>query len=370
MRSAKAWRQKSCLTMDDSWTGRRVCVTGGSGFLGLHLVRLLQARGARVRTFGLPPRADHPLLQLRDVEHQFGDILDRAAVGRALADCDTVFHTAGLVAVWGPALARMHAVHVEGTQNVLMALAPGARLVHTSSVVAVGAARDGAARDSTVLDEDSAFNLQGLRVDYVHAKRAAEEIALGGAAAGRDVVIVNPGYLLGPEDHEGSVMGRFCLRVWKGRTVLAPPGGLNVVDVRDVALGHLQAATRGQAGRRYILGNENVSLRELVGRLSAVAGLRPRGLPRVPCWLMHCFAGISEVRGWWRGREPYPSFQHARMNRFSWHYRSDRARRELGYLPRPLAETLRDAYEWHFDQDPWRLRRFNRWWMRPGRAAA
>jgi dihydroflavonol-4-reductase len=351
--------------MDRFWHGRRVCVTGGAGFLGFHLVGLLRKRGARVRTFGLQARPDHPLLQIGDVEHRFGDVLDAQAVRRALADCEVVFHTAGLVAVWGPALAKMRAVHVEGTRNVLAAAAPQARVVHTSSVVAVGASRAG-----SPLDEDSPFNLRELRVDYVQAKREAEEAALAAAAAGQQVVVVNPGHLLGPQDHEGSVMGRFCLRVWKGRTIMAPPGALNVVDVRDVALGHLLAAERGQPGRRYILGSDNVTLAELVRRLAAVAQLQPRWLPRAPHWLMSGVAGLCEARSWWTQREPYPSFQHARLNRFQWYYRSDRARRELGYTTRPLDETLADAYRWHSQQHPWTLRALNRWWMRPSGQAA
>jgi len=351
--------------MDSFWHGRRVCVTGGGGFLGYHLVQLLRERDANVRTFGLPPRVDHPLLRLGDVANHFGDVLDSVAVGRALRDCEFVFHTAGLVAVWGPALAKMHAVHREGTRNVIAAAGPDTRIIHTSSVVAVGASHDGVR-----LDEDVPFNLRNLRVDYVHAKRGAEEIALAAAGQGRDVVVVNPGYLLGPEDYEGSVMGRICLRTWKGRMLMAPPGGLNFVDVRDVALGHLMAAERGQRGRRYILGNENLAVAEFMRRLATVAELRPRWLPRAPYWFVNLCAGLGEARGCWTGREPYPSRQQTRMNRFFWHYRSDRARQELGYAPRPLEETLRDAYRWHFEQKPWALRRLNRWWMRPARGAA
>jgi dihydroflavonol-4-reductase len=259
----------------------------------------------------------------------------------------------------------MHAVHLDGTRNVVAAAGPDVRIVHTSSVVAVGAGRDAAP-----LDEEAPFNLRDLRVAYVHAKRGAEEIALAATHHGRDVVVVNPGYLLGPEDYEGSVMGRICLRTWKGRMLMAPPGGLNFVDVRDVALGHLLAAQHGRRGRRYILGNENLTVVEFMRRLAAVADLRPRWLPRAPYWFVNLCAGLGEARGWWTRREPYPSLQQTRMNGFYWHYRSDRARRELGYAPRPLEETLRDAYRWHFEQNPWTLRRLNRWWMRPATGAA
>ncbi len=349
--------------MSAYWNHRRVCVTGGSGFLAFHLVQQLRELGARVRVFGFAPRPDHPLHQWRDVESVVGDVLDRDAVQRAVGDCEVVFHTAGLVAVWGPALAKMHAVHVEGTRNVV-ASAPHATIVHTSSIVAVGAGRRG-----EVLDEDSPFNLDGLPIDYVQAKRNAEQVALDAAHAGQRVIVTNPGYLLGPDDLEPSVMGRFCARVWKGRVPIAPPGGFNLVDVRDVARGHLLAAERGQSGRRYILGGENWTMKEFILRLAKVAGHRPRVVPTLPNWLLGLFASLGEKRSTWTGKEPYPSYQQARLNRFQWFYRSDRAVHELGYEPRPLDETLADAHRWHGEHGLGALRGFNRWWLRPRSAA-
>src|SRR5262249_27943337 len=154
-----------------------------------------------------------------------------------------------------------------------------ARIVHTSSIVAVGASRSG-----RVLDEESPFNLARLRVAYVQAKRGAECVALEEAARGRQVVVVNPGYMVGPEDYEPSVMGRLCARFWRGRILMSPPGGYDLVDVRDVAAGHLLAAERGQVGRRYILGGENHTLREFMHLLARIADWRPRGLPTMPAW--------------------------------------------------------------------------------------
>jgi dihydroflavonol-4-reductase len=178
-------------------------------------------------------------------------------------------------------------------------------------------------------------------------------------------VVANPGYLIGPEDHGGSDMGRFCVRFWKGRIPLAPPGGMNLVDVRDVAKGHLLAAQRGQSGRRYILGGEDRSTADFLADLARAANLRPRALPRVPLWTMTAVAALSELRGWLLHKEPYPSFQHVRLNRFFWYARSDRAAQELGYRSRPLETCLRDTYRWHRDRDALRLRGINRWWMRP-----
>jgi dihydroflavonol-4-reductase len=326
----------------DFWAGKRVCVTGGTGFLGYHLVRQLLNLRARVTVLALPPAADHPIRSQPHLAAVFGDICDLATVRRAVAGSELVFHTAGLVSAWGPALARMHAIHVEGTRNVLEALPLWARLVHTSSVVAVGASRTG-----EPLTEQSPFNLQRLRVAYVAAKRAAEELALDAAAHGRDVVVTNPGYLLGPEDLERSVMGRFCVRFWKGRVPFAPPGGLSLVDVRDVARGHLLSAERGRAGRRYILTGENQTFATFLARLAEAGGLRPRVRLTLPCWTLALLAGLAEGRAWLTGREPYPSSQHARMNRYFWFYHSERAAAELEYQARPLADTLADTHAWY-----------------------
>jgi dihydroflavonol-4-reductase len=343
------------------WGGKRVCVTGGSGFLGYHLVRQLLDLQARVRVLALPPHPTHPLLRETKVETVVGDVRDAEMVRRAVGDCDVVFHTAGVVAVWGAALERMYSVHVTGTRNVLAAVRRSSRLVHTSSIVAVGASIS-----PEPLAEDSPFNLHDLRVDYVHAKRAAEMIALQ-AACPRFVVVANPGYLVGPEDYEHSVMGRLCIRFWQGRMPLAPPGGLNLVDVRDVARGHLLAAEHGQPGRRYILGGENLVLREFVALLARVVGLQPRALPAVHWWALGALAALSECRAWLTNKEPYPSFQHVRMNRYYWFCRSDRAACELGFRARPLAESLGDTYRWCLEQGLLKLRGWNRWWMRPSK---
>jgi dihydroflavonol-4-reductase len=263
----------------DSWAGRPVCVTGGTGFLGLHLVRQLLGRGARVTVLALPPRPDHQARRLAGVRMVFGDVRDAAAVHEAVTGCSVVFHTAGVVAVSGPALAHMFAVHTDGTRNVLSAAAPGARIVHTTSVVAIGPAVG-----RRPVAEDSPFTLANRRLPYVAAKRAAEELALAAAAAGRDVVIVNPTYLVGPEDYDGSLMGRFCHRFWRGRMQLVSPGGVNVVDVRDAAAGHVLAAERGRAGRRYILGGTDQTYAALAAELARAAGLRPRTTAAAPRW--------------------------------------------------------------------------------------
>ena len=323
------------------WAGKRVGITGGAGFLGWQLTRLLLPVARLVRVFGLRPASEQLNRAIQSIDCVFGDVRDAAAMSRTLGDCDVIFHTAGTVGVWGRALEAMHEIHRDGTRNALNALAPHARLVHTSSVVAVGATTHGA-----ILDESSPFELHDLKVDYVHAKRAAEEVAIEGAAR-RDIVVVNPGYLLGPDDFEASVMGRLCLRCWRGKMPMIPPGGLNFVDVRDVAMGHVLAAERSERGRRYILGGDNLSMPDFVRALALVRGQAPRWWPRMPGWLYTTVAAFAELRSRIVQREPYPSFQHVRMSRYLWYYTSDRARRELGYDPRPLARTLEDTHRWY-----------------------
>jgi dihydroflavonol-4-reductase len=322
------------------WSGKQVGVTGGSGFLGWHVVQQLVSLGAKVRVLGLSPRRKHPLLRTTDVELIMGDVRDPVAVRSLATNSEVIFHIAGPVAVWGPALRRMREIHFEGTLAVLSAAHATCRVVHTSSVVAVGATRSG-----EPLTEESPFELATLRVDYVHAKREAEDLALDAARRGQWVCVVNPAYLVGPEDFEPSVMGRLCRRFWKGRLLVAPQGGINLVDVRDVARGHILAAEHGQPGRRYILGGENRTLPDLFGMLSRIGG-KTRLPFSLPWWILAVAAGLAECRASLLQREPYPGLQHVRLNRYCWYFSSERAQREIGYHYRPLAETLRDTFAW------------------------
>lgn len=323
------------------WARKRVCVTGGTGFLGWQIVRELLPLTRHVRILGLPPQSRALMRELQTHDCVFGDVRDAEAVGFALRGCDIVFHAAGPVAVWGSALPQMHAIHVAGTQRVLHALPAGARLVHTSSVVAIGASAD-----EEILTETSRFNLQRLRVDYVHAKKAAEEIVLDAVVRGADIVIANPAYLIGPEDEEGSIMGRFCSRFWRGHVPLIPPGGLNFVDVRDVARGHLLAAERGRRGTRYILGGENRTMRDFTACLAEVGGMAPRRRVSLPPLVQTGLAYLAECRAALVRREPYPSRQYARLSRYRWYYSSQRAHTELGYCARPMRDSLADAHRW------------------------
>jgi dihydroflavonol-4-reductase len=275
----------------------------------------------------------------------FGDIRDPQSVRDAVRDCDTVFHTAGPVGV-GPSLtAFMVEVHEGGTRNVLVAADRGARVIHTSSLVAVGSAVKG-----QPVTEETPFNLDRSPLPYVHAKRAAEVLALEAAGRGQDVVVVNPAYLVGPDDHERSAMGEVCHRFWRGRLPFAPPGGFNLVDVRDVAEGHILAAERGISGRRYLLGGEDHTFHSFLRLLSDAADRQRRWIPRVGRFGFGLLALVAELRARLLGKSPHPSWGDYHLNRHQWFCSSERARRELGFVARPLRESLRDTHRWYEEQ--------------------
>ena len=338
--------------MSAFWAGKRVVVTGGTGFLGQHLVQQLRQVGAVVSVLDLHPGP------WDDVPTHICNVLDEAGVRRVIAGSEIVFHTAGTVAIWGKGLQTMHLIHCQGTRNVLKA-ARFARVVHTSSLVAVGASRD-----TTPVTEDTPFNLGDIGIAYITAKRAAEEIALQAAGQGQDVVVVNPAYMIGPQDNSRSITGRYCKRFWSGRVIAATPGGLNLVDVRDVARGHLLAAERGQSGRRYILGGEDHTSRSLLALMAQVAHMRPRWIPQIPLVGLTAIACLAELRGWLTAREPYPSLAHVRLNRWNFFCKSTRACQELGYTSRPLSDCLRDTYNWHRAHGLKGPRNILRWWLR------
>ena len=318
------------------WNGKQVCVTGGTGLLGYQVVRCLLDAGADVRVMALQPEARTRWSGDQRVRLIWGDVRDPFLVRHAVSGCDVVFHLAGVVAVWGAALEAGQRRPRRRHQERPGGRARPARVVVTSSVVTVGASLD-----REPLDEESEFTLDHLKIDYVHAKRAAERVALGHAARGGDVVVTNPGYLIGPDDFERSVMGRFCVRYWRGMLPVSPPGGVNLVDVRDVARGHLLAAERGRAGQRYILGGENRTFAEFMAVLAEVVGFRPRATPVLPYWGIAALAGCGECPLVAHPAHPYPALQHARLNRYHWFYRSDRAASELGYDEPPARRIAR-----------------------------
>ncbi|MEZ6186482.1 MAG: NAD-dependent epimerase/dehydratase family protein [Planctomycetota bacterium] len=263
----------------------RAFVTGATGFIGSHVARALLAEGWEVRALR---RATSPgwVQEGPPPEWVPGDLEDEAALERACVGCDAVFHVAAHYALWADDEAVFQRVNVEGTRRVLRAARKAGvpRVVHTSSVACVGQAPPGG-----LATEDTLATFADLCGGYERSKFAAEQLALEAARSGQDVVVVNPASSIGPGDVKPTPTGKIVLDFLRGRMPFYLETGLNFVDVRDVAQGHLLAYAKGRAGQRYILGHPegNRSLKEFLVLLGAAAG-RPAPRLKIPyalAWL-------------------------------------------------------------------------------------
>ena len=315
-------------------------VTGASGFIGSHLMRALAERGDELRVLARRT-SDLSLLEGMEYHRVTGDVTDRRAVRRALAGVERVFHVAGRTSLREADRDAVWETNLKGARIVFEeALAADVkRCVHTSTVGAIGAAKPGGA-----IDETARFEIGRLGIAYLNSKHEAEAEALRAAAHGLPVVIVNPSFVLGPEAPRGSSMNlvrRFLL----SRIPAYVDGALNIVDVRDVAAGHLLADERGEVGERYILSGRNFTLDRLFADLARISGVEPPRL-KLPGQLM-----LFLLEAGSQARLPLPSSpDEVRSAMRWWTYRNTRARRELGFEPRPHEETLTEAVRWQAEQ--------------------
>jgi dihydroflavonol-4-reductase len=316
----------------------RVLVTGATGLVGNNLVRLLCGRGDQVRVLVRPGSDPRPLAGL-SVERALGDVRDPRSVERALAGVELVYHCAALVAVGTGGLSDFRAVNVGGTGSVARAArASGARIVHVSSVDALGyGTRDRPATEETPPDSF-------IAVPYVITKREAELAVLKQAALGLDAVIVNPVFVLGPWDWKPS-SGRMLLEIARGAGRLAPPGGNDFAHAEDVAAGVVRAAERGRSGERYILGGEALSYREAFAAFAEVTA-GPRPIATVPGVVARSVGWGGTAIGWLTGREPALNAASAALGCLPHHFDDAKARGELGYRSRSARAAARDAWSW------------------------
>jgi dihydroflavonol-4-reductase len=317
----------------------KTLLTGASGFIGSHVARALAKRGDELR---LLVRRGSDLDHLADLEFErvTGDITDRRAVRRAVKGAATVFHVAGSTSMRASQRERVFEVNVTGTRNVVEeALRAGVeQVVHTSSAGAIGPAKPGG-----TADEGQAFSAGHLGIAYVNSKHEAEVEALRAAAHGLPLVVVNPTFVLGPDDPSGGARSSNALvkRVMLRQIPFYVDGGLNIVDVRDIAAGHLLAARKGKAGERYILGGRNFTLDRLFADVARIAGV-PAPPVKVPPRLTS--VTVSAARR--VGLSVAVSEDELRSAEHWWTYRSTKARKELGFKPRPHEETLEDTVHW------------------------
>ena len=315
-------------------------VTGANGFVGCHVVRALIARGDHVRAL-TRKGSDQRALTGLDCEIVYGDLRDREAIGAAVRGCDEVYHVAADYRLWVVDEAPMYEANVSGTKNIVEAASAAAvkRIVHTSTVGALGIGPDGVGR------EDTPVTLGDMIGPYKRSKFLAEREAETAAREGVPIVIVNPSTPVGPEDYKPTPTGRIIVDFLNRRMPAYMETGLNLAPVEDVARGHLLAAERGRIGAKYILGGENLTLEQVFARLAALSGLSaPR--VKIPYAVAWGFAlGAEAVARAITHRAPRASLTEVRMARKKMFFDSGKARRELGYEPGPVDESLGRAIE-------------------------
>ncbi|VTR94891.1 hopanoid-associated sugar epimerase : Hopanoid-associated sugar epimerase OS=Moorea producens 3L GN=LYNGBM3L_07760 PE=4 SV=1: Epimerase [Gemmata massiliana] len=329
-------------TTNATWSGRCVALTGATGFVGWHLASTLRAAGADVVALHREG-SDTARLQGIGVRTAVASLNDVRALAAGCRGVDVLIHAAAAVDFGGDRQA-IQRVNVDGTRAVMEAArASGVRrVVHLSSVAAVGATRW-----PEVCNERAEWTLGAFDVPYATTKRDAELVALAANGSGLEVVVVNPGCVIGPDDFGESEFGSLCKRFWRGRVPFHFTGGNNFVDVRDVAAGVLAAADRGRPGERYLLTGEN---RRWQGFFQDLAWAAGRAIPRAtfPSWLALPVAHVMEWRGRKKKRRPQLSIDSAKFVGLYFFFTAEKAHRELGFSPRPLRESLADAYAfWH-----------------------
>ncbi len=323
---------------------KRVFVTGGTGFIGAHLVRLLLQEGYTVKAL-VRPSSNLQNLRGLEVEIVKGDLND-VNLWQQMSDCQYLFHVAAHYSLWQADQELLQRHNVLGTRNLLAAAQKAGieRTVYTSSVAAIGVGSCG-----EVVDETHQSPLEKLVGNYKKSKYLAEQEAIQAAAKGQEVVIVNPSSPIGSLDIKPTPTGDIILRFLRKQMPFYLDTGLNFIDVRDVAWGHLLALHKGKSGDRYILGHQNLSLKQLLEQLAQITGLRaPQG--SLPAWLPLSVAWIDEKILTRLGKLPSVPIDGVRMAKQPMYYNAAKAVRELGLPQSPINGALEDAVNWFVAQ--------------------
>ena len=317
-------------------------VTGATGFLGSHVARVLSDQGAQLRVL-VRPSSNLKNLEGLNAETATGDLRDAVSLERAMSGCDTVFHVAADYRLWVRDPGEMYRSNVEGTRAILEAARKNAvrRLVYTSSVATIGFSSDGRSAD-----EDSPVSLADMIGHYKRSKFIAEQIAMEAGRSGLQVVTVNPTTPVGEQDVKPTPTGRIVVDFLKRKFPAYVETGLNLVDVRECARGHIAALEKGRSGERYILGGENLTLKQILDQLGQITGL-PSPKIRLP-YLFAFAAGVVDeaVTGMILRREPRATVDTVRMGKKKMFASSAKAERELGWKIVPVDAALRRAVEW------------------------
>ena len=319
----------------------RLFLTGATGFVGAHVAQLAARNGADLKLLvrpssnraHLPPSAD--LIE--------GDLRQPEGFAKALGGCDALLHIAADYRLWVPDPAEMYKANVDGTRKLLqLAREAGVpTVVYTSSVATMGFRKDG-----TVVDEDTPVSEADMIGHYKRSKWLAEQVAIEAARAGQHVILLNPTTPIGALDSKPTPTGRIVMDFLNRKFPAYVETGLNLVDVREIARMHLHALEAGRPGERYILGGENLKLKQILDRLAEITGL-PSPKMKVPHAVAAAFAFFDEtITGKLRGKEPRATVEAVRMGRKLMFARSAKAELELGFRVLPVADALREASRW------------------------
>ncbi|HEX3818897.1 MAG TPA: hopanoid-associated sugar epimerase [Candidatus Sulfotelmatobacter sp.] len=317
-------------------------LTGATGFLGSHVARVLADQGADLR---LLVRSSSNLKNLEGLkaETAIGDLRDSASLEKAMAGCDTVFHVAADYRLWVRDPREMYRSNVEGTRAILNAVRKNGvqRVVYTSSVATIGFTAHG-----HPADEDSPVSVGDMIGHYKRSKFMAEQIAMEAGRGGLHVVTVNPTTPVGEQDVKPTPTGRIVVDFLKRKFPAYVETGLNLVDATVCARGHVTALEKGKSGERYILGGENLTLKQILDKLGKITGL-PSPKIKLP-YIFAFAAGVVDevITGGLMRREPRATIETVRMGKKKMFASSDKAERELGWKIVPVDNALQRAVAW------------------------
>jgi dihydroflavonol-4-reductase len=320
----------------------KVFLTGSTGFVGTHVARELAQRGAQLRLL-LRPTSNLRNLEGLQAETIVGDLLQPELLRTSIRGCDAVMHVAADYRLWVRDPKTMYAANVDGTRALLQIAREEAvpRTVYTSSVATMGFKTDG-----TIVDETTPVSLADMVGHYKRSKFFAEQVAMEAARTGQQVIILNPTTPIGPMDVKPTPTGRIIVDFLNKKFPAYVDTGLNLVDVAEVARTHADALEKGHSGERYILGGENLTLKQILDKMSAITGL-PSPTMRVPHAVAMIFAFFDEnITGRIRGLEPRATVEAVRMGKKKMFASSAKAQRELGFRIVPVYPALRAAIEW------------------------
>ncbi|MCK5247996.1 NAD-dependent epimerase/dehydratase family protein [Candidatus Bipolaricaulota bacterium] len=319
----------------------KALVTGATGFVGGNLVRELLKGGFQVKALVREP-SNRKNIDGLDVEIAVGDLCDRASLDRAMDGCKVLFHVAASYAFWTPDPAAVYETNVQGTENVLAAAGDAGlrKIVYTSTESTIGIV------DHGLGTEEVQSSLDSLAGHYKKSKLLAERLVQKMSLQGLPVTIVNPTMPVGPWDIKPTPTGQVVVDFLNGRMPAYVNTGLNVVGVVDVATGHILALEKGRIGERYILGNKNLTLRDILGVLETITGIRAPNV-RIPIWLALGAAYADEcVRGKILKRPPRIPISAVKTARKFRHFDCSKSIQQLGFPQTPIEESLRQAVSW------------------------